>query len=160
MPRCSPSRHQAAGGLLAATLALCLGLAPFAAQAQSADATAQVTTQSTTVDASAPQTVRDFPPHALRGTLQVGMAPVAAINGQDARLAPGARIRGADNMLILPGMISGQKLLVHYTVDNYQLIKDVWVLRAEEAAMPWPQTLEEAATWTYNPVARTWSKPQ
>jgi hypothetical protein len=160
MHRCFPSRQLAAGGLLASALALALCLGPMAAHAQSADAAAQVTTQSTTVDATAPQTVRDFPPNALRGTLQVGMAPVAAINGQDARLAPGARIRGADNMLILSGMISGQKLLVHYTVDSYQLIKDVWVLRAEEAALPWPQTLEEAATWTYNPVARTWSKPQ
>ncbi len=159
MPRCFPSRLLAAAGLLAASL-----VAPASAQAPSTDASAavntEVTTQSTTVDATAPQTVRDFPPHALRGILQVGMAPVAAINGQDARLAPGARIRGADNMLILSGMISGQKLLVHYTVDSYQLIKDVWVLRAEEAALPWPQTQEEAATWTYNPVAKTWSKPQ
>jgi hypothetical protein len=158
MTRCSSSRLLAAGGLLAAcTLA---PMAHLGALAQTADASATLTTQSTTVNTAAPQTVRDFPPQALRGTLLVGMSPEATVNGQNARLAPGARIRGTDNMLILPGMVSGQKLLVHYTVDSYQLIKDVWVLRAEEAALPWPQTLEEAATWSYNPINKTWSKPQ
>ena len=122
----------ALAGLLAATL-----MAPAAAQMQ-----------------------RNFPATALRGAVVIGEPPEITLNGKPARLAPGARIRGQDNMVQMSGTLSGSKLLVHYTVDTYGLVKDVWILRPEEAAVrPWPATPEQAQTWAFDPVAQTWSKP-
>jgi hypothetical protein len=149
MPRCLPQ---------ACALALAvLACAPLAHAAE--DATATITSNTTTVDVNAPQSTREFPLNALRGILQVGLSPEAVINGRATRLAPGVRIRGTNNLLQLPGSVSGQKLLVHYTVDSYQLVKEVWVLRAEEAALPWPETPEQAATWRFDVASKSWIKP-
>lgn len=109
---------------------------------------------------AAAQGVRKFPADALRGALVVLQPPQVALNGQAAQLAPGARIRGADNLLQLSGTLVGQKLLVHYTLDPVGNLLDVWVLRPEEAArQPWPTTRAEAAAWRFNPDAQAWSKP-
>ena len=105
------------------------------------------------------QTSRPFPAHALRGTLVVVQPPEVQLNGQVARLAPGSRIRGADNMVQMSGMLVGAKLLVHYTVDPTGLVQDVWVLTPDEAARkPWPTTPGEAQAWLFNPAAQAWSK--
>ncbi|MEO7056235.1 MAG: hypothetical protein ABI281_08555, partial [Caldimonas sp.] len=50
---------------------------------------------------------RNFPQKALRGALVIGVAPEIALNGKPARLAPGARIRDANNMNVVPGAIFG-----------------------------------------------------
>jgi hypothetical protein len=103
---------------------------------------------------------RPFPPNALRGELLVEQPPAVTLNGQPARLAPGARIRGENNLLQMSGALAGQKLIVHYTVDNYGLLLDVWVLSAaERARQPWPRTPAETAAWRFDPVGQTWSKP-
>jgi len=103
---------------------------------------------------------RQFPQNALRGALQFVEPPEILLNGQPARLAPGARIRGQNNMLVLSGALSGSKLLVHYTVDIGALVKDVWILTPEEAAKkPWPTTPGEAENWSFDSVAQTWTKP-
>jgi hypothetical protein len=107
----------------------------------------------------AQQAQRPFPPNALRGELLVEQPPAVQLNGQAARLAPGARIRGENNLLQMSGALAGQKVLVHYTVDSYGLLLDVWVLSAaERARQPWPTTPAEAAAWRFDPVAQTWSK--
>ena len=105
------------------------------------------------------QVQRNFPAEALRGALVVENAPEITLNGTPARLAPGARIRGQNNMLAMSGAIAGQRLLVHYTIDMNGHIKDVWILTPDELARrPWPTTPEEAARWTFDPVAQTWSR--
>lgn len=101
---------------------------------------------------------RDFPRDALRGELIITQPPQAQINGKAARLAPGARIRGHNNIMVLSGSLAGQKLLVHYTVDFHGLLKDIWILRPEEVARPWPATREDAATWAYDAGTRTWTR--
>jgi hypothetical protein len=86
--------------------------------------------------------------------------PDITLNGQPARLAPGVRVRNQANMLEMTGALVGQRLLVNYTVEINGLINNVWILRPEEAAVrPWPTTLEEAQTWTFDPAAQTWTKP-
>jgi len=108
----------------------------------------------------AAQVQRNFPQNALRGSLVIDSPPQIVLNGQPARLAPGARIRGTRNMLEMSGALVGLKLLVHYTVDPDGLVKDVWILTPEEAAKkPWPTAAIEAQTWTFDPVAQVWSKP-
>jgi hypothetical protein len=103
---------------------------------------------------------RPFPADALRGELVVLQPPDITLDGKPARLAPGARIRSADNMLLLSNSLGdGGKRLVHYTVDPYGLVKDVWLLRDDEAKLLWPRSPEEAAKLRFDDVERRWVKP-
>jgi hypothetical protein len=113
-------------------------------------------------DSAAAQTVqaRTFPRNALRGDLQFGVPPEVLVNGQPARLAPGARIRGANNLLILSGALAGSSATANYTLDGMGQLHDVWILTPEEAAhKPWPSTPAEAQSWAFDPSSQTWSKP-
>jgi hypothetical protein len=108
----------------------------------------------------AAQVQRSFPQTALRGAMVFGEAPEIALNGRPARLAPGTRIRDASNMTVVPSAVYGGRFLVHYTVDSYGLVKDVWILTVEEAAnRPWPTTPDEAAAWIFDPAAQIWVRP-
>ncbi len=110
--------------------------------------------------ACAQEVPRNFPQDALRGEIHVTQPPELLLNGAPARLAPGARIKGGNNLLVMSGAIVGQKLAVNYTLDPYGLVKDVWLLRADEVVRkPWPRTAEEAARWAFDPYAQTWIKP-
>jgi hypothetical protein len=103
---------------------------------------------------------RAFPQNALRGALIINSPYEATLNGQPARLAPGLRVRGQNNMLEMSGALLGAKLLVNYAVDTQGLVKEVWILTPEEAAKsPWPTTPAQAQAWSFDPVAQTWSKP-
>jgi hypothetical protein len=102
---------------------------------------------------------RALPTHSLRGKLMLTNPPVVTLNGQADRLAPGSRIRGRNNMLVMVGATIGNEYIVNYTRDSYGLIMDVWVLRDDEIAQLWPKTAEEAAKWTFDPIARAWTKP-
>ena len=109
---------------------------------------------------AAAQAPRNFPATALRGEITITQPPELALNGQLGRLAPGARIRGQNNLLLLSGALVGQRLLVHYTRDSSGNLLDVWVLTpAELARRPWPTTPEQAATWSFNPDAQVWTTP-
>ncbi len=108
---------------------------------------------------AAAQTARKFPATALRGEIVITQPPQLVLNGQPAQLAPGARIRGADNLLHLSGTLVGRKLPVNYTLDPMGNLLDVWVLTpAERAVQPWPQTPAQAAAWRFNADAQTWSE--
>ncbi|MCE2916268.1 MAG: hypothetical protein ACOVOT_10070 [Rubrivivax sp.] len=103
---------------------------------------------------------RPFPAHAFRGELVVMQPPTAVLNGSSVKLAPGSRIRNADNLLVLSGTLAGQRLLVHYTLDASGLLQDAWILSAAEAArQPWPRNAQEAAALRYDPATQTWSRP-
>ncbi len=109
---------------------------------------------------SSAQLKRNFPAEALRGELVLVEAPEATLNGRPVRLAPGARIRGQDNLLLMSGALAGTRMQVHYTLDTYGLVRDVWVLRPEELKIrPWPRNAAEASTWRFDPIAQTWSRP-
>ncbi len=109
---------------------------------------------------AAAQVQRVFPQNALRGAIVIGEAPEITLNGGAGRLSPGARIRDMNNMTVVPSAVIGGRYLVNYTIDLSGLVKDVWILRPEEAAVrPWPTTADEAAAWSFDPVAQVWSKP-
>jgi hypothetical protein len=106
------------------------------------------------------QTHRNFPANALRGELVVTAPPEVTLNGQPARLAPGARIRGEDNLLQMSAALAGRKLVVHYTRETSGLLFDVWVLNpAELANRTWPRSEAEAKALVFNPIGQSWSKP-
>lgn len=108
----------------------------------------------------AAQMLRNFPATALRGELQIVQPPELLLNGRPARLAPGARIRGPDNLLQVSGTAVGQRLLVNYTLDANGNLLDVWILNAGEALRrPWPTSPTESARWRFDAAAQTWSKP-
>ena len=104
---------------------------------------------------------RSFPPQALRGELWVGAPPLAQLNGQPERLAPGARIRGEDSLLRLPTQLTGRAWLVHYTREpSSGMLIDVWILnRVEVANEPWPASPAEASTWRFDPASQRWGRP-
>jgi hypothetical protein len=114
-----------------------------------------------TVAASLPaQAQRTFERNALRGELVIVAPPEARLNGGSVRLAPGARVRSPQNLLLLSGSLLEQKLLVHYTLDGQGQVQDVWILSAAEAArQPWPKTPAEAQAWIFDPTLQRWSKP-
>ena len=113
-----------------------------------------------TVQVAAAQAPRNFPATALRGEIVITQPPDLLLNQSPARLAPGARIRGADNMLLLSGAAVNQRLLVHYTLDLHGHVLDVWVLTpAELVRKPWPTTPQEAAAWAFDPATQVWSRP-
>ncbi len=109
---------------------------------------------------AAAQVQRNFPQNALRGNVEFTDPPDITLNRKTARLAPGVRIRGLDNMLQMSGALAGQRATVNYTVEDGGLINNIWILRPEELAMkPWPTTMDQAQAWTFDPVAQTWTKP-
>jgi hypothetical protein len=113
MNRCSPSVTYR---ILLALLIICVG--------------ALVSFPSTTLAQSA---VRPFPADAKRGVMEVQAGQSILINGTMERLSPGARIRGANNLLVMSGQLIGQKVLVNYTRDSLGLVHQVWVLNGLEA---------------------------
>jgi len=109
---------------------------------------------------AAAQVQRNFPQNALRGQMDFVAPPDVRLNGTPARLAPGSRIRGQNNMLQMSGALVGERLWVHYTLDNQGLVMDIWVLRPEELSRkPWPTTLAESRAWQFDPAAQAWIKP-
>jgi hypothetical protein len=103
---------------------------------------------------------RHFSATTLRGELTVTSPPEVLLNGRASRLAPGVRIRGTNNLLLLSGALVGQRLTVHYTQDSLGQMLDVWLITATEAARrPWPTSAQEAQRWVFNADAQTWSKP-
>ena len=109
---------------------------------------------------AAAQLQRNFPATALRGELVVLQPPEAQLNGQPARLAPGARIHATDNRLVVSGAIARQRLVVHYTLDLLGQLHEIWVLTpAELARQPWPTTPAQASAWKFDAAAQAWSRP-
>ncbi|CAM5792600.1 putative protein OS=Rhizobacter sp. Root404 OX=1736528 GN=ASC76_01460 PE=4 SV=1 [Rhizobacter fulvus] len=104
---------------------------------------------------------RSFPQNTLRGTIAFAEDGTIALNGRATTLSPGSRVRDEQNMIVLPAGLVGTKRLVHYTLDiGGGQVRDVWILRPDEAAIrPWPATLEQANTWTFDPTTMTWTKP-
>ncbi|MFN3913779.1 MAG: hypothetical protein ACK4K3_02460 [Aquabacterium sp.] len=179
MPRCSWTAWTALSrtlGLMAAVpwwLPLTLTSVPATAQDVLIAPTAPSSTTSSTTSTEGPLSVTDtrtevptdFRPtrqislQSLRGRASFGKPPEVSIDGQALRLAPGARIRDEQNLLVLSGQLAGRRLAVNYTLDTYGLVKDVWLLRPDELQRPWPRTREESTTWRFDPLQQTWIKP-
>ncbi len=84
-----------------------------------------------------PQRIPPMAANAKRGELVVTTPPEILLNGQPARLSPGARIRGPNNLLVLSGTVVGQTLQVRYLPDTSGLVHQVWILNnAELQAKP------------------------
>jgi hypothetical protein len=106
------------------------------------------------------QAPRSFPASALRGEITFALPPEILLNGQPARLAPGARVVDAQGLQHLTGALVGQRYVVNYTRDNVGQPLNVWILTpAERARQPWPVNDAEARGWLFDPAAQTWTRP-
>jgi multidrug efflux pump subunit AcrB len=83
--------------------------------------------------ATAQTMLREFPPTAQRGMLEITSPPDILINGTVERLSPGARIKGTHNMMVMSASLVGQILLVNYVRDPQGLVHEVWILNPDEA---------------------------
>jgi hypothetical protein len=87
---------------------------------------------STAIAQELPQRIPPMGANALLGELVVTQPPEILLNGQPARLSPGARIRGRNNLLVLSGALVGQALHVRYLLDTSGLVHQVWILTDAE----------------------------
>ena len=87
-------------------------------------------------EAALGQALRSFPARVQRAELQVTQSPDILLNAKAARLAPGARIRAENDLLVLPASLVGQRLTVNFILEPGGLVKDVWILSPAEAAQP------------------------
>lgn len=110
--------NRIAGGAAALGLACALG-APGAAEAQ--------------------QRLVPIPAKAKRADITFNGTPDILIDGKSARLAPGARIAGRDNMLMLSGSLSGTAKAKYLIEDTTGNVIGVWILTDEEIATPDPK---------------------
>jgi hypothetical protein len=134
MNRCSIALSSA---LFASWLGLLVILTPVSAQAQ-----ANVSPAAST---PLPQRIPPISARAQRGVLRIVQPPEVLLNSRPARLAPGARIRNRNNLIVVSGALLGEDLPVRYTLDPMGLVHEVWVLTAEEAARdPMPQLYSPA----------------
>ena len=96
------------------------------------------------VETQAQTSAQDLPPDAQRippisaksqyGVLRVMAPPEVLLNGKPARLSPGSRIRGTNNLMVMSGSLVGQDLKVRYTLEPLGLVHEVWILTAREIA--------------------------
>lgn len=107
-----------------------------------------------TLNARAQNAAQDLPPDPQRippisaksqyGVLHVVTPPDILLNGQPARLSPGSRIRGTNNLMVLSGALIGQDLKVRYTLEPLGLVHEVWILTPREIAASAAQPLPAA----------------
>lgn len=88
--------------------------------------------------------VRPFPAAALRGELVVTAPPLITLDGKAERLSPGARIRDANNLLVMSGALVNQKLAVNYLRESAGQVHEVWILNSEEIQQKRPNS---KASW-------------
>ena len=140
MNRCAPL------SLAATVVATLAALAPAMASAQ-------------TVPSDGQAIQRSFPKEALRGSIVFFAPPAIKLNGTDTQMAPSYRIHGTNNLLVMSSQLNGLKATVDYTVDVQGAVREVWILSPAEAAKTWPTTAAQAAAWTFDAIAQTWTKP-
>jgi hypothetical protein len=136
---------------------LSLSLAVAVAVAGTLAALAPALAVPTTADGQSVQ--RSFAQNALRGKIVFGMPPVITMNAVVTRMAPAYRIHGYDNLLVMSAQLNGMSAVVNYTTDVEDHVLEVWILSPTEIANLWPASRTQAAAWTFDPVAQTWTKP-
>jgi hypothetical protein len=88
--------------------------------------------------AAAGAQLRTVPAEAKRGYMMHVQESAVRINGKLMLLAPGAQIRDAGNMIVVPAAVPAGSL-VRYTIDANGNVGRVWILSAQEAARSDPR---------------------
>jgi hypothetical protein len=76
---------------------------------------------------------RTLPEEAPRGYLSHVAENVVSLDGRQLMLAPGAQIRGANNLIVVPAALPKDSLVKYQLSASGELVR-AWVLTADEAA--------------------------
>jgi hypothetical protein len=76
--------------------------------------------------------LRDIPADAKRGKLRHVFDMDVEIDGTPQRLSRGARIRDADNRVVVPTSVAPDSA-VKYRLDAKGMVREVWILSPREA---------------------------
>jgi len=82
--------------------------------------------------ASAHAQLRTIPEQAKQGEIRHVQETIVSIDGVQQRLAPGAQIRDQSNRLVVPSALP-PGAQVKYLLNDEGLVRQVWILRPEEA---------------------------
>jgi len=89
------------------------------------------------LSASALAQVRTIPADAKRGEMSYLPDMAVQVDGQKLALAPGIQIRDPLNMIVVPAALP-DKTVVMYRLDDFGMVRQVWILTPEEAAATAP----------------------
>lgn len=78
--------------------------------------------------------VREAPADVRPARMAVDTPPDITLDGQPARLSPGARIRNVQNLVVLSGSLAGLNVPVVYRRDAGGLVREAWILTEDEYA--------------------------
>lgn len=78
--------------------------------------------------------VREAPADVRPARMTVEAPPQITLDGQADRLAPGARIRNTQNLVVLSASLAGQTVPVVYRRDGAGLVHEAWILTEDEYA--------------------------
>ena len=90
------------------------------------------------VAAAAQAQLRAIPAEARRGEMRHVQDMIVEVDGKRARLAPGAQIRDAANMIVLPAALPADSA-VKYTLDANGMLQRVWIMTPQERAQRDPR---------------------
>lgn len=82
--------------------------------------------------------LRSIPAQAKRAQMQPPVENLVQLGSKSLRMSPGAQIRSAQNLIVMPAQVR-QPALVRYLVDPNGDISHIWILSAEEASRPDPK---------------------
>jgi hypothetical protein len=77
--------------------------------------------------------LRTLPEDAKRGTLSHVRDNLVSLDGRQIKLAPGAQIRGANNLIVVPAALPKDSLVKYQLNGSGELFR-AWVLTAQEQA--------------------------
>ena len=89
--------------------------------------------------ADAQQRMIPIPPKAKRADIRFNGTHEILVDGKLARMAPGARITDRNNMLVLPGALSGVAKTKYTLEETTGMVMLVWILTDQEIATPDPK---------------------
>jgi hypothetical protein len=78
--------------------------------------------------------LRTLPADAERGEIRHVAGMTVNIDGIERQLAPGAQIRNADNLIIVPAAIPSEGATAKYRLDSDGSVRQVWILSPREAS--------------------------
>ena len=80
---------------------------------------------------------RNFPQNALRGKIVFGAPPAITMNGIATTLAPGYRVHGVDNLIVMTAQLVDGTATVDYTTDVEGHVYEVWILSPTVLRQAW-----------------------
>lgn len=87
----------------------------------------------------APQRLIPIPALALRAQITFNGSQFVLVDGKNAQMAPGVRIFGPDNLLLLYGALNGVGTAKYTLEPSTGLVQNVWFLTPDEIAVPDPK---------------------